>query len=71
MFLYTIFFKGTLFTNIAFHRHKLVIEQLRNISRIVDCVECEKCRLHGKMKLVSLQIVLKVMFVIKHIIFFL
>eukprot|EP00916_Digyalum_oweni_P008856 GHVL01014795.1.p1 GENE.GHVL01014795.1~~GHVL01014795.1.p1 ORF type:complete len:438 (+),score=57.35 GHVL01014795.1:56-1369(+) len=35
------------------------LEQFQNISRILDCVECEKCRLHGKLKTTALYFVVK------------
>lgn len=41
-------------------KSELAITQMHNISRIFDCIECEKCRLHGKVKLMALQIALKV-----------
>ena len=34
----------------------------RNMSRIMDCVGCEKCRLHGKLQLLGLGTALKVLF---------
>lgn len=43
-----------------FERHQqIALQQFTNISRIFDCVECEKCRLHGKVKLSALQVALK------------
>lgn len=35
------------------------LQQMHNISRIFDCIECEKCRLHGKVKLTALQVAIK------------
>lgn len=40
-------------------KHELALRQFTNISRILDCVECEKCRLHGKVKITALQVALK------------
>lgn len=37
-------------------------EHFRNISRIMDCVGCEKCRLHGKLQVLGLGTALKVLF---------
>jgi len=34
----------------------------RNISRIIDCVGCEKCRLHGKLQILGLGTALRLMF---------
>lgn len=43
-----------------FHRkQQLALKQFHNISRIMDCLECEKCRLHGKVKIVALQLALR------------
>jgi ERO1-like protein alpha len=33
-----------------------------NISRIIDCVGCEKCRLHGKLQITGLGAALKILF---------
>eukprot|EP00922_Rhytidocystis_sp_ex-Travisia-forbesii_P033245 GHVS01049417.1.p1 GENE.GHVS01049417.1~~GHVS01049417.1.p1 ORF type:complete len:623 (+),score=8.89 GHVS01049417.1:94-1962(+) len=40
-------------------RSSSVINQFHNITRILDCVECEKCRLHGKLKMTALQVALR------------
>eukprot|EP01053_Blabericola_migrator_P013375 Blabericola_migrator_1__13374@NODE_94_length_14457_cov_129_345379_g84_i0_p1_GENE_NODE_94_length_14457_cov_129_345379_g84_i0NODE_94_length_14457_cov_129_345379_g84_i0_p1_ORF_typecomplete_len576_score66_21ERO1/PF04137_15/9_6e81ShK/PF01549_24/0_011_NODE_94_length_14457_cov_129_345379_g84_i01124212969 len=40
-------------------KQAMAIEQFTNISRIFDCIECEKCRLHGKVKLAALQVAIK------------
>eukprot|EP01056_Protomagalhaensia_sp_Gyna25_P005614 Protomagalhaensia_sp_Gyna_25__5613@NODE_77_length_5535_cov_111_251092_g58_i0_p2_GENE_NODE_77_length_5535_cov_111_251092_g58_i0NODE_77_length_5535_cov_111_251092_g58_i0_p2_ORF_typecomplete_len541_score73_52ERO1/PF04137_15/1_3e82DUF2569/PF10754_9/1_2e03DUF2569/PF10754_9/0_95ShK/PF01549_24/0_57ShK/PF01549_24/4_2e03_NODE_77_length_5535_cov_111_251092_g58_i019233545 len=40
-------------------KQALAIQQFTNISRIFDCIECEKCRLHGKVKLAALQVAIK------------
>eukprot|EP01057_Protomagalhaensia_wolfi_P000449 Protomagalhaensia_wolfi_Nauph_80__448@NODE_124_length_3563_cov_180_024688_g95_i0_p1_GENE_NODE_124_length_3563_cov_180_024688_g95_i0NODE_124_length_3563_cov_180_024688_g95_i0_p1_ORF_typecomplete_len564_score125_12ERO1/PF04137_15/1_9e82INCENP_ARKbind/PF03941_15/1_4e03INCENP_ARKbind/PF03941_15/5_1e03INCENP_ARKbind/PF03941_15/2ShK/PF01549_24/1_1e04ShK/PF01549_24/0_6ShK/PF01549_24/2_2e03_NODE_124_length_3563_cov_180_024688_g95_i01791693 len=40
-------------------KQALAIQQFTNISRIFDCIECEKCRLHGKVKLTALQVAIK------------
>lgn len=34
----------------------------RNISRIMDCVGCEKCKLHGKLQILGLGTALKILF---------
>ncbi len=36
--------------------------QFRNVSRIMDCVSCEKCRLWGKIQITGLGTALKVIF---------
>ena len=41
---------------LQFRRH------FRNISRIMDCVGCEKCRLHGKLQVLGIGTALKVLF---------
>jgi ERO1-like protein alpha len=33
-----------------------------NISRIMDCVGCEKCRVHGKLQILGLGTALKILF---------
>ncbi len=35
---------------------------MRNISRIMDCVACEKCKLHGKLQILGLGTALRIMF---------
>eukprot|EP01054_Gregarina_sp_Poly1_P000053 Gregarina_sp_Poly_1__52@NODE_100_length_14458_cov_232_622472_g87_i0_p3_GENE_NODE_100_length_14458_cov_232_622472_g87_i0NODE_100_length_14458_cov_232_622472_g87_i0_p3_ORF_typecomplete_len555_score76_32ERO1/PF04137_15/2_3e80ShK/PF01549_24/0_049_NODE_100_length_14458_cov_232_622472_g87_i024824146 len=40
-------------------KQDLALRQFTNISRIFDCIECEKCRLHGKVKLTALQVAVK------------
>lgn len=40
-------------------KQELAMRQFANISRIMDCLECEKCRLHGKVKIVALQLALR------------
>jgi len=43
-----------------FHRSfSLALAQFQNITRILDCVECEKCRLHGKLKMTALEVALR------------
>lgn len=41
-------------------KQSIALRQFRNISRIMDCLECEKCRLHGKVKILALQLALRV-----------
>ncbi|XP_055388844.1 uncharacterized protein LOC129617813 [Condylostylus longicornis] len=41
-------------------KQDLALRQFQNISKIMDCLECEKCRLHGKVKILALQMALKV-----------
>ncbi len=36
--------------------------QFHNITKILDCVPCEKCRLHGKLQFTGLSAVMKIMF---------
>eukprot|EP00922_Rhytidocystis_sp_ex-Travisia-forbesii_P033237 GHVS01049408.1.p1 GENE.GHVS01049408.1~~GHVS01049408.1.p1 ORF type:complete len:611 (+),score=42.94 GHVS01049408.1:113-1945(+) len=40
-------------------RSSSVIRQFHNITRVLDCVECQKCRLHGKLKMTALQVALR------------
>ncbi|GFE55519.1 hypothetical protein BaOVIS_029230 [Babesia ovis] len=40
-------------------RHPALLEKFNSIADIVDCVGCEKCRLHGKLKLTALQIAVR------------
>eukprot|EP00918_Siedleckia_nematoides_P090525 GHVU01198972.1.p1 GENE.GHVU01198972.1~~GHVU01198972.1.p1 ORF type:complete len:437 (-),score=61.52 GHVU01198972.1:529-1839(-) len=40
-------------------RQEEAVEQFRNVSRILDCVECQKCRLHGKLQTTALGIVFR------------
>lgn len=40
-------------------KHPRLIEKFNNISDVIDCLGCEKCRLHGKLKLTALQIVVR------------
>jgi len=40
-------------------KFSLAVRQFENITRILDCVECEKCRLHGKIKMAALQVALR------------
>jgi len=43
-----------------FHRKfSLALDQFQNITRILDCLSCEKCRLHGKIKMTALQVALR------------
>ena len=37
-------------------------DHFRNVSKIMDCVGCEKCRLWGKLQTVGLGTALKVLF---------
>ena len=46
-------------------RHALKGEmraRFRNISRLIDCVGCEKCRLYGKLQILGLGTALKLLF---------
>jgi hypothetical protein len=36
---------------------------LQNVSRVLDCVSCEKCKLHGKLSLLGLGTALKILLV--------
>lgn len=36
-----------------------VLRTFSNIYKILNCVECEKCKLHGKLKMTALQLALK------------
>jgi hypothetical protein len=35
----------------------------QNVSRVLDCVSCEKCKLHGKLSLLGLGTALKILLV--------
>lgn len=37
-------------------------EKFRNISRILDCVGCQKCRLHGKLQVLGIGTAFKILF---------
>lgn len=39
----------------------------QNISTIIDCVTCQKCRLHGKLKLLGLGVTLKILLLPEHL----
>src|SRR3954462_2717734 len=41
---------------------KDIKERFRNVSRIMDCVSCEKCRLWGKLQVTGLGTALKILF---------
>ncbi|KAK2196224.1 bifunctional Endoplasmic reticulum oxidoreductin 1/ERO1-like superfamily [Babesia duncani] len=46
--------------NSLYHlEHPQLLEKVKNIADIIDLVECEKCRLHGKLKLAALQITIR------------
>ena len=51
---------------VAYHTDQLVKEEFkdhfRNVSRIMDCVGCDKCRLWGKVQVSGLGTALKVLF---------
>lgn len=36
--------------------------RFRNISEIIDCVSCQKCKLHGKLQIYGLGTMLKILF---------
>jgi hypothetical protein len=36
--------------------------RFRNISQIIDCVSCQKCKLHGKLQIYGLATMFKVLF---------
>ncbi|ORM41325.1 Endoplasmic reticulum oxidoreductin-1 [Babesia sp. Xinjiang] len=40
-------------------KHPALLNKFHDLSDIVDCVGCEKCRLHGKLKLTALQIAVR------------
>ncbi|GBE59857.1 endoplasmic reticulum protein [Babesia ovata] len=40
-------------------KHPVLLQKFKGIADIVDCVGCEKCRLHGKLKLAALQIAVR------------
>lgn len=37
-------------------------QHFRNVSKIIDCVGCEKCRLHGKLQVLGLGTALRILF---------
>lgn len=45
-----------------FNKIDQIILRFRNISAIIDCVSCQKCRLHGKLQIYGLATVLKILF---------
>ncbi|XP_042217287.1 ero1-like protein isoform X2 [Homarus americanus] len=58
------FDEGTMFTG-GFQATKLKTEfrdHFRNITRIMDCVGCDKCRLWGKLQITGLGTALKILF---------
>lgn len=36
--------------------------RFRNISEIIDCVGCQKCKLHGKLQIYGLATMLKILY---------
>lgn len=57
------FNESSLFTSSTTHVLKKQFKQhFRNISRIMDCVGCEKCRLWGKLQVQGLGTALKILF---------
>jgi ERO1-like protein alpha len=47
------------FTNLKVDQLK---NKFRNISQIIDCVSCQKCKLHGKLQIYGLATMLKILF---------
>ncbi|CAD8153304.1 unnamed protein product [Paramecium octaurelia] len=50
------------FNQITFDQKKDYQRYIHNISRIMDCVECQKCRVFGKMQTYGLGTALKILF---------
>ncbi|CAD8155459.1 unnamed protein product [Paramecium octaurelia] len=50
------------FNQITFEQKKDYQRYIHNISRIMDCVECQKCRVFGKMQTYGLGTALKILF---------
>jgi ERO1-like protein alpha len=44
------------------HKIDEIKMRFRNISSIIDCVSCQKCKLHGKLQIYGLATMLKIMF---------
>ena len=53
---------AALFNAITRHRLESYRARFRNISRVLDCVSCEKCRLWGKVQFLGLGTATKVLF---------
>ena len=47
----------------GFEMLKEIQNKFYNISRIMDCISCDKCRMNGKLQIRGLATVLKVLFV--------
>lgn len=48
-----------------FNRMDQLMRQFRNITSIIDCVSCQKCKLHGKLQVYGIATMLKIIFDIK------
>jgi len=44
-----------------FNNVNILMTRLRNISTIMDCVSCQKCKLHGKLQIYGLATMLKIL----------
>jgi ERO1-like protein alpha len=47
---------------LRFHKVDQIKMRFRNISSIIDCVSCQKCKLHGKLQIYGLATMLKILF---------
>ncbi|SCV70020.1 BQ2448_1414 [Microbotryum intermedium] len=63
----TTFDEGSMFTGVEAEVRSMVLKSefkahFRNVSRIMDCVGCDKCRLWGKLQITGLGTALKLLF---------
>jgi len=60
------FDEGLLWRHGSPERHAVLREQLQvafhNITRLMDCVGCEKCKMHGKLNILGIAAAMKVLF---------
>lgn len=60
------FDEGLLWRHDSADRHAVLREQLQeafhNITRLMDCVGCEKCKMHGKLNILGIATAMKVLF---------
>jgi len=64
-----VLFNETLLFNEKENMYKFK-KSFRNISRIMDCVGCEKCRLWGKLQITGIATALKIIFSFKSLLFY-
>jgi hypothetical protein len=64
--------EGYRYVNIIFSSSQATLKRefkdvFRNISRTLDCVSCQQCRLHGKLSLLGLGTALKILLLPAHV----